>query len=106
MSQGGSQRVIICHSSASCLTQSLLSLRAVVRSTLATSPPSVAGALAAAGRTRLAKQNATAVPDPTTLFVKTASGWEPSSSLQEISLAERSSSIENSVAAPAVARTS
>ena len=89
MSQGGSQRVIICHSSASCLTQSLLSLRAVVRSTLATSPPSVAGALAAAGRTRLAKQNATAVPDPTTLFVKTASGWEPSSSLQETLLRTR-----------------
>ncbi|KAI0769644.1 hypothetical protein BD413DRAFT_76742 [Trametes elegans] len=62
---------------------SLNELRAFVRATLATSPPSAAGTFTAAARKHLVRANAAALPRHETLFVQSADGhsWEPAPDL-------------------------
>ncbi|KAI0675062.1 hypothetical protein C8Q78DRAFT_1066924 [Trametes maxima] len=62
-------------------------LQAIVRATLATSPPSTAGTFTAAARRHLARANATATPRPGTLFSQGAQvngPWGPTAELAPV----------------------
>ncbi|KAI0823305.1 hypothetical protein BC628DRAFT_1384029 [Trametes gibbosa] len=67
---------------------SLNDLQAFIRTTLATSPPSVAGTFTASARHHLAKTTVAALPAPETLFAQIADGgdsrWEPTPELDTV----------------------